>query len=53
VSKKELVTPTQAGKLGISPEVLSTLTNRPNTGVKLVKQSVDKRATALFGKKGR
>lgn len=52
VSKKELVTPTQAGKLGISPEVLSTLTNRPNTGVKLVKQSVDKRATALFGKKG-
>lgn len=51
VSKPGLITPNQAKNAGISPEVLATMTNRPDTGVKLVRQDVSKKAEKLLGKR--
>lgn len=51
VSKQAMITPNQAKNAGISPEVLATLTNRPDTGIKLVRQDVDKKAKQLLGDK--
>lgn len=51
VSKAGIVTPNQAKNAGISPEVLETMTNRPNTGTKLVRQDVSKKAEKLLGKR--
>lgn len=37
LSKKKLITPAQAEKMGVSKDVVSSLTERHNTGVKLVR----------------
>jgi hypothetical protein len=51
VSKKEMITPTQAKKLGMSETLIKSFTNRPTTGLKLVRQSIHSKATKLLGEK--
>lgn len=51
VSELKLKTPTQAKKAGVSEEIITSLTDRPNTGFKLVRVDASKKAENLFGKK--
>ena len=52
LSKKSLVTPAQAKKLGVPDDVVDSLCEKPMTGVKLVRIDESKRGEQLFGKKG-
>jgi len=49
LSKLQLVTPTQAKKLGVN---IDALCERRNKGVKIVRMDASKNAEKLFGKKG-
>jgi hypothetical protein len=49
LSKKQLITPTQAKKMGINEEVVTALSERVNTGFKLVRVDEKKRAQKMFG----
>lgn len=51
VTSPKIVTPTQAKKLGLSEEVIESYTERPSTGLKLVRMDEAKKAEQLFGKK--
>lgn len=51
VSEKNIVSPAQAKKAGVSEVTLAVLTDRPNTGLKLVRQDVSKKAEKLLGKR--
>lgn len=48
LTKKQLITPAQAEKLGVSKEVVAALTERHNKGVKLVRVDTDAKAKKLF-----
>jgi len=50
-SKKELITPNQAKNAGVPESVIKTLTERPNTGYKMVRADTNKTAENLFGRK--
>lgn len=50
ISKKQLVTPNQAKKMGVSEEVIKPLTERNNKGFKLVRVDELKKAEKLLGK---
>lgn len=50
LSKPGLITPTQAKKLGVHEAVIDTFARRHETGVKLVRESADKRAKRLLKK---
>lgn len=53
LEQKKLVTPAEAKRRGVNPEVIKPLTERPTTGVKLVRVDANKKATRIFdGKKG-
>lgn len=49
--KKQLITPNQARKLGVSDDILGMFAERPNKGVKLVKEKASDTANKLFNKK--
>lgn len=50
---RKLVTPAEAKRLGVDPEVIKPLTERPSTGIKLVRIDANKKAARIFeGKKG-
>lgn len=51
VAKKKLLTPNQAKKAGVSPEIIDSLCERKSRGFKLVRKDSNKRAEQLFGKK--
>lgn len=48
VSKPAMITPTQAMKKGISETVMNTLSERPSTGIKLVRESATAKAKRLL-----
>lgn len=48
VSKKALITPNQAKKAGVDEQTIEGLTERPNTGFKLVKVDGSKKAEKLL-----
>lgn len=48
LTKKQLITPAQAEKLGVPKEVVAALTERHNKGVKLVRVDTDAKAKKLF-----
>jgi hypothetical protein len=48
VTKPELVTPAEAKRRGVPEPVIKSLTERPSTGVKLVRRSVDEHAKKLL-----
>ena len=48
LTKKQLITPAQAEKAGVSKEVVAALTERHNKGVKLVRVDADAKARKLF-----
>ncbi len=48
LTKKQLITPAQAEKAGLSKEVVASLTERHNKGVKLVRVDADAKAKKLF-----
>lgn len=48
LSKKQLITPAQAEKAGVSKEVVAALTERRNKGVKLVRMDADAKARKAF-----
>ncbi|RUW55630.1 DUF2800 domain-containing protein [Mesorhizobium sp. M1A.F.Ca.ET.072.01.1.1] len=50
LAKPKLVTPKQAIKAGVSEEVVKSLTERRQTGVKLVRVDANTKAQRLFGK---
>lgn len=52
-SKKELKTPKQAENMGVPKEIVDSFTERPTTGVKLVRIDEAKQAEKMFGKKGK
>lgn len=49
LSVKQLISPTQAKKRGLSESILNTLTERKSKGFKLVKQDLSKKAEKLLG----
>jgi len=49
--KKQLLTPKQAVKAGVSEEVVKSLTERNPTGIKLIRMDGSKQAEKLFGRK--
>lgn len=49
LSKKQLVTPTQAAKLGLSEEVINSLSERREKGSKLVRINPDQAVKKMFG----
>jgi hypothetical protein len=49
LAKRTLVTPAEAKRQGVNEEFVKTVTERPQTGVKLVRISADKKAKKLFG----
>lgn len=51
LTKKALITPTQAKKKGLDADVAKLLCERVNTGVKLARVSTDEAAKQLFGDK--
>lgn len=51
LAKKQLITPAQAEKTGISPDVVTALTERRNKGVKLVRVDAHAKASKLFERK--
>lgn len=48
VSKKQIVTPNQAEKAGVSPKVVASFTERVNKGVKLVRSDANAKASKYF-----
>ena len=52
ISKKTLVTPAQAKKLGLTEDVIKAFTYRPSNGFKLVEINENKKAEQLFKPKG-
>lgn len=50
LSKKQLVTPKQAEKLGVHEDVIKTMTTRNQKGYKLVRMDANKKAEKLFKK---
>lgn len=48
LTKKQLITPAQAEKLGVPKEVVAALTERHNKGVKLSRVDADTKAKKLF-----
>lgn len=48
IAKRELITPAQAEKAGISKEVVAAMTERHSKGSKLVRVDVDAKAKKLF-----
>ena len=50
LSKKELITPAQAEKAGVSKEVVAALTERHSKGSKIVRVDIDSKAKKLFNK---
>lgn len=52
-TKKELLTPNQAKKAGISEQVVAAFTERRDKGAKLVRQDVSAKAAKLFNPKGK
>lgn len=50
ITKKDLITPKQAEVLGVSKEIVASLTERNNTGVKLVRMNANAKANKLFNK---
>jgi hypothetical protein len=51
ISQKQLISPAQAEKMGITPEVVSAMTTRKQKGFKLARVDADKKAKKLFGGK--
>lgn len=51
LSKPGLITPAQAVKKGVPEETVNAFTSRSETGVKLVRESADKKAKRLLGGK--
>jgi len=51
VSKKDMITPAQAERLGISKETMNAFAERRETGVKLVRVDANKKAQRIFGGK--
>jgi hypothetical protein len=52
LSTNATVTPAEAKRRGVPEDVVKSLTERPQTGLKLVKVNAHKRAERLLGKKG-
>jgi hypothetical protein len=50
VSKTGLITPAQAEKNGVPPDILAAFVERPQTGFKLIRENEKKRAERLLGK---
>lgn len=50
LSKPGLITPAQAEKAGVPKEVVASLTYRPQTGIKLVREDTNNRAKRLLEK---
>jgi hypothetical protein len=50
-SRKVLMTPAQSKKLGVPEGVIESFTERPDTGLKLVRVDLNKQAEKLFGSK--
>lgn len=48
LSKPGLVTPAEAKRRGVPETVVKALTERPTTGIKLIRQSIDERAKKLL-----
>lgn len=48
LSKKKLITPAQAEKAGVNKDVVASMTERHNTGVKLVRIDANAKAKKLF-----
>lgn len=48
ISVKKLPTPAQAKKKGLSQDLVSSLSSRPNTGLKLKRVNIDAKAKRLF-----
>ena len=47
----KLITPAEAERRGIDKVIIGSLTERPPTGIRLVRASANKRATKLFGER--
>lgn len=52
LSAKKLVTPAEAKRRGVGEIVVNALTERPSTGLKLVRENTNKKATRMFNKQG-
>lgn len=52
VIKQEIITPTQALKSGVDETIIEMFSARPNTGLKLVRQDISKKAERIL-KKGK
>lgn len=50
VAKQTLITPAEAERRGISKDLVKALTERPSTGIKLVREDANKKAARSFGK---
>lgn len=48
-SESKLITPTQAKKKGVSESILKTITERPETGIKLTRIDANEKASRLLG----
>lgn len=48
LTKKNLITPNQAEKAGVSKDVVAAFTERRNKGVKLVRKDIDAQARKMF-----
>ncbi len=54
ITKTETVTPAEAKRRGMSDELIAAFTDRPITGFKLTRESINDQASRLFGvKKGK
>lgn len=51
LSKPGVVTPSEAERRGVPKQVIATLTNRPETGLRLVRRDIDKAARRALGSK--
>lgn len=49
LSKSTPVTPAEAERRGVSKELVSSLTERPSTGIRLVRVDANKKAQRIFG----
>lgn len=52
LTKKQLITPAQAEKLGVAKDVVNTLTERRQKGFKIVRADANAKAQQMFGKIG-
>lgn len=48
VTSGKMITPNQAKKLGVPPEIVAMLTERPNRGTKLKRSTANEKATKMF-----